>query len=69
MADIRKIKQEATDLEIDFSSEGGAFDLDKRGGGIGGTFANNEAGRASAEEWLAKYRTFVDANDVDRSTR
>lgn len=64
---IEQIKQEATNLEIDFADNGETFDLDKRGGGIGGTFANNAAGQADAQDWLANYRTFVEANDQDRS--
>jgi hypothetical protein len=56
---IEKIKQEAIDLEFDFVDHEGSFDLDKRGGGIGGTFVNDATGQSDAQMWLESYRILI----------
>jgi hypothetical protein len=38
-------------------------------GSLGGTFANNPAGRAEAQGWLSMYRSLIETNDQERSTR
>jgi len=66
MANIDKIRQEAIDLEISFSEENGIIDLDKPGTILGGTFMG-EVGREHAAEWLAKYRSAIEASDAERA--
>jgi len=65
MANIDNIRQEAINLEIQFHEQDGVIDLDKPGSILGGTFFG-EAGQDEAADWLAKYRSVIEANDVDR---
>jgi hypothetical protein len=66
MANIDNIRQEAIDLEISFNEQDGIIDLDKPGSALGGTFVG-EAGQEHAAEWLANYRSVIEASDVERS--
>lgn len=69
MEEIQSIRQEAIDLEVDCEIGDNWIDLDQRMGSLGGTFANNPAGRAEAQGWLSMYRSLIETNDQERSTR